>query len=150
MSWIDDDKDELGRQQQSAAELRARESIIAAESGTIYEDLWNEIVERIEEAANKGMSRLLTNGSSYQRKIIVPQKVKPGQEYSNPKEYVLNLSKNQQAVTLTGPDLKLTLPLVLGEDKVVRLRHDGEEKIVKDVARSLLRPLLFPDLYGQK
>src|SRR5579864_3565054 len=117
MTWIDDDRDELQRLHKSAAELKTRESQIAAASGEVYEALWDEIVERISEADDKGIRSLLTNGAAYERKIIIPQEVAG----AYPKEYALKLAKDQQAITFSGPNGKIVLPLELGADKVVRI-----------------------------
>jgi hypothetical protein len=67
MTWIDDDRQELERQHQAAADLRARESQIASHAATIYEGLWKEIFERLREAESKGMGRILTNGAQFEQ-----------------------------------------------------------------------------------
>lgn len=146
MTWIDDDYEELKRQRQAAAELSARESEIAGHADKIYEDLWTELVARIDEARTKRVaeSSLLTNGSSYDRKVIA------GKLNIQPSHYILKLAQNRQSITFTGPDTNIILPLDMGEDEVVRIRHDGECKTIRDVARSLLRPLIFPEMFGQK
>jgi len=150
VSWIDDDKAELERQRHSVAELRAIESKISNQSGTIYENLWKEILNDMTEAENKGLARILTNGSPYARKLIVPQPIKSPQTYSSPHEFELRLTDNQQAITLKGPKTAMAFPLFLGEDQVVRIKYEGEERSVKEVAALILRPMLFPDLYGPK
>jgi len=150
MTWIDDDKAELERQQQAGAELRERERKIADQAATIYDDLWNQLLDDMKEAENKGLPHLLTNGSPYKRTIFVPIKPQPHQRSTNPKEYVLALSKNQQAISITGPDeFSLRFILDLADDNVVRLKHEGEHKNIKEASRLILRPLLFPELFTQ-
>jgi len=150
MTWIDDDIEEQKRLHQSAMQLRTRESEISIKAGTIFENLWDEILARIQEAEEKQLIAILTNGSPYERKLIVPQPIKPHQSGSYPKVYILALTKGQQAISFKGPDSTIILPFDLGDDKVVRIRHEGEPQTIQDIARSLLRPLLFPELYGPK
>lgn len=136
------------RQRRAAAELRARESQIRSYAATIYDELWNEILGKLSEANEKGgPPEILTNGAPYQRKLFVPQIPKKNERGSNPKEYVFALADNQQSITLTGPQTKEILILDLGEDRVVYIKHNGERKNIPEAVRSLLRPLLFPDLY---
>jgi hypothetical protein len=84
---------------------------------------------------------------SFERKLIVPQKLKPGQNMSHPKEYTLALAENRQSIVLNGPEVHEVLILDFGEDSVVYIRHNGERKNIPEAIRSLLRPLIFPDLY---
>jgi hypothetical protein len=147
MTWIDDDYEELKRRQRLAAELHSQESEIAGHASKIYEDLWAELVERINEAKTKRVteSSLLTNGSSYQRKVIV------GTNKSlHPDAYHLDLAESKQSINFKGPDVSVILPLALCEDGVVRIRYDGKCQTVPEAAQYLLRPLIFPEMFGPK
>ena len=150
MTWIDDDQGELRRLHQSAAELESREREIASFASKIYEELWRELASNISEADNKGIRKLLTNGAAYERKIIIPQDLKTAESGEYPKEYILRLSKNRQAITLTGPEISVVLQLGVGEDHIVQIRHNGENAEISEIAKLLLRPLLFPALFPSK
>lgn len=147
MTWIDNDYEELKRQRQSAAELHSQESEIAGHASKIYEDLWAELVERINEAKTKRVtdSSLLTNGRSYQRKIIVGT----GRSL-HPDAYDLTLAENKQSIKFQGPNIMVVLALALCEDGVVRIRYDGKCQTVPEAAQYLLRPLIFPEMFGPK
>lgn len=153
MTWIDDDNEERKRLNQSLADLAIREAKIANEAAAIYEELWAELAGRIKEANEKRITELglLTNGGGYERKIVVPVRAQRAESSRNPDEYVLRLGKKHQSITLTGArGTNQTIALDLGDDEVVRPKLDGELKTIKEVARTLLRPLLFPEMYGQK
>jgi hypothetical protein len=107
MTWIDDDYEELKRQRQSAAELHGQESEIAGHASKIYEDLWAELIERINEAKTKRVteSPLLTNGRSYQRNIIIGTR-----KSLHPDAYDLSPAENKQSIGFKGPDA-MVIPL---------------------------------------
>jgi len=150
MSWIDDDKAELLRLQQSASELEARECEIAAHAASIFTEVWSEIIAKLKEAEANGLGGILTNGSYWERKLIVPRRPIPPATGANPDEYIIRLSDNKQKILVTGPQINVVLPLELGTDGVTRVHHEGELKTAEDVAKLILRPLLFPDLYGPR
>jgi hypothetical protein len=151
VSWIDEDMAELRRQRQSEAELRARHSTISECSCVIFNDLWKELLAGIREAEEKALGRLLTNGSPYERTIIVPVKPQPPQTVREPDVYEIRLTQDQQGITVKGPKTSFLLSLDLSEDdKVVRIRHEGEYKDPKEAAKLILRPMIFPDLFGPK
>jgi hypothetical protein len=149
MTWIDDDRAELERQHHAGVELRARESQISSRAAKIYEELWKEILARITEAESKGLGKILTNGDCYQRTLIVMQKIKPDESYALPDKYMLALAPDQQSIVMSGPNSssREVLVLALGEDNVVYIKHNGEQKNIPEAAKSLLRPILFPELY---
>ena len=62
----------------------------------------------------------------------------------------MRLTPNQQEITVKGPGIEILLTLDLCKDNVVRIRHDGEHKSAKEAAKLILRPLLFPELFGHK
>lgn len=157
MSWIDDDAAELKRLQESAAELAARERQIKDSAEKIYNDLWNEIVERIAEAKGKGnyhAAQLITNGDPYERRIlnhrlIIPQPIKPNQGSSSPKYVVLTLTPDRLKIEITGlRTSKDYLVLDICENGIVRPKHEGECKQIDEVARLILRPILFPEMFS--
>jgi hypothetical protein len=156
MSWMDDDNAESKRQQESAAELAARHATIANSAEKIYNDLWDEIVSRIAEAKSKGRpvtGNLLTNGDPFERRIghriIVPQPIKPPAGSSDPKEVIVRLTKDRLKIEVLGlTDAPLYFPFDLCDDGIVQIKHDGEHVTVQEAARSILRRLLFPELFG--
>lgn len=143
MTWIDDDFEELKRQQEAASQLAAREAEISVHAEQVFNDLWTELVDRIAEAKQKRVtdSSLIVNGTPYSRKIIV------GRLNAPPVHHGLSLSANKQSIVFTRPQGNIVLPFEVGDDGVIRIRHDGEPKLVGDVAKSLLRPILFPTLF---
>lgn len=158
MSWIDDDAAELQRQRESAAELAERNRKIANSAEKIYNDLWDEIVNCIAEGKKKGHPStfdLITNGDPYERRIdhriIAPQSVKPPASTSKPKYVTVRMSKDRLRIEVEG--LRATaihFLLDLCDDGVVRLKYEGEHKTIHEAAKPILRPLLFPELFGEK
>jgi hypothetical protein len=157
MTWIDDDAGELQRQKESAAELAARNSQIANCAEKIFNDLWKEVVARIAEAKSKGnyhAVKLITNGDPFERRIsghciIVPQPVKPSASYSEPKYVTIKLTADHLKIEVTGLH-KTTIYLLLDicDDGVVLPKYEGECKTIQEAARLILRPVLFPELFG--
>jgi hypothetical protein len=144
MTWIDDDYEELKRHRQVASERAVREGQIADEAERVYNDLWKEITERLAEAKEKNVAGtlFLTNGSPFQRSIIACT------QNGARRSYGLTLAADKQSIVLSKSEGKnLVLLLELGEDGVVSIRQDGEAKWIGDVAKSILRPLLFPELF---
>ena len=62
MTWIDDDMAERKRREQSLAQLQAREAEVNIKAGTIFENLWGEILARLDEAEEKDAGQVHTNG----------------------------------------------------------------------------------------
>ena len=151
MTWIDKDRDELNRNKQWQAEQAARNQLIANDGETIYNNLWDEIRARIAEAKAKGLPTLITNGSPFKRKIIVPMTPKPTEDSRRPLEVTVELAPNKLAINITGSyESPIRLTLDRGEDDVTRLKHNGEYQSIGDAAKLILRPLLFPDLFHQE
>ena len=157
MSWIDEDAAEFQRQRESAAELAARNSQIASCAEKIYNELWKEVVARIDEAKSKGnwhAGNLLTNGDPYERRIfnhqiIVPQPVKAGAASSSPKYVVIKLAADHLKIEVTGlPKTPIYFLLDVCEDGVVLPKYEGECKTIQESAKLILRPVLFPELFA--
>lgn len=156
MSWIDDDLDESKRQQQSAAELAARNSGIASRAETIYNNIWEELVAQIKDAKAKGVpsaQHLVTNGDPFDREIVRGslghEIIVPQPAISSRKCVTISLTKDRLKITISGLRTEtLYLLLDLGEDGVVLPKHEGERLTIQGAAKLILRPLLFPDLYG--
>jgi hypothetical protein len=157
MSWIDDDAAEVRRLHEAAAELNERHARIAESSERVYNDLWKELVEKIKEAKNKGIphaANLITNGEPFERKIlehqiIVPQIPKPPAQTSKPKYVTVKLTGDRQKIEVTGTrQSSLFLPLDFGDDGVVLIKHEGEFLQIQEVARMILKPVFFPELFA--
>jgi len=157
MSWIDEDNAELQRLRESAAELSDRNSQIANSGERIYNDLWREVTERITEAKRKGnhyAAALITNGDTYERRIlnhrlVVPQPVKPNASSSDPKYVVIKLTADHLKIEVTGlPNSPVYFILDVCEDGVVLPKYEGECQTIQQVARIILRPVIYPELYG--
>ena len=156
MSWIDDDASELQRQRESAAELAARNSHIAACATAIYNDLWKELTACIAEAKGKGnhhAAKLITNGDPYERRIlnhqiVVPQPIKPGASSSKPRYVVVKLVEDHLKIEVTGlRSAPMYLLLDLCDDGVVLPKYEGEYKTIQEAAKLILRPVIFPELF---
>lgn len=160
MSWIDDDNDELRRQQESVAELSARNQKIAERAEKIYNDLWAEIVNRINEAKSKGVEtarNLTTNGDVFEREIrlgkasghaIIIPRYDPTVPHTMPDRVNINLAKDHLGIVVSGLQSEaLHFRLDLGDDDVVQIKYKGEQKQIQDAAALILRPILYPTLY---
>jgi len=163
MSWIDDDNDELKRQQESAAELSARNHKIADKAEKIYNDLWAEILSRINEAKSKGVEtarHLTTNGDVFEREIrlgrmsghaITIPRYDPSANHPMPDRVNINLTQDHLGIRASGlQGDPLDFRLDLGDDGVVHIKHKGEAKNIQDAAALILRPILYPTLYTAK
>lgn len=150
MNWIDEDRDELKRNKQWAAEQAARDQVIANDAELVYNNLWDEIRERIAEAKNKGLPELVTNGYPFKRKIIVPMIPRLTETCRHPMEVTVELAVNKLAINVSGGDEQpIRLVLDRGDDNVIGLKHNGEYQSIGDAAKLILRPLLFPELFRQ-
>jgi len=147
MNWIDDDRQELRRLELSETELAKRNEEIGRYAETVYNDLWAELLARIAEAATAGLPKIITNGSPFSRKLIIPVEPKPDESSAPPAEVELQLSQDKTAILVRGA-LNLHFNLDLGPDNVAFLRQGGDRKSIQDAAQLILRPLLFPKLFG--
>ena len=64
-------------------------------------------------------------------------------------EVVVQLAGTKLAIQVTGGYEPITFSLDRGSDDVTCLKHNGEYQTIGDAAKSILRPLLFPELFHQ-
>jgi hypothetical protein len=148
MTWIDEDREELNKNRKLAAELAARNQLIANDAETVYNNLWDEIRARIAEAKQKGLPQLITNGLPFRRVIIVPMMPRPTETSRNPMEVIVELAANKLSIIVSGgSEPAIRLALDRGDDNVTCLKHNGEYQSIGDAAKLILRPLLFPELF---
>jgi hypothetical protein len=150
MTWIDDDSGELNRRKHWLSQEESRNWSIVAEAEKIYNDLWSEITDRIAEAKQKNIVTLLTNGSTFHRKIIAPTTLKGSEPWTAPKEVLIDLSKDKLSIIVSGLEGFSFLPFFQREDNVILLNRAGEYITVAELAKLILRPLLFPELFGPR
>ena len=129
MTWIDD-RIEQGR------ETSRRNGLIAAEAERTYDVLWQEIGRFVEEAQLKQI-KVLTNGSVYERIVVIPA--------SPRKELRVVLKKYKQLIAVNG-DIESPFDLVfdIRPDNIVCLKKDGIEVNPEAAAQLILDPFLFP------
>ena len=138
MNWIDD------RLKQRDDAYR-RTVLIEQSAPTIFKNLWDAITPWVEEAKKKNMP-VLTNGTPYERIVILPTPLRFGESRSDTKRLILSLAQDKSAIIVQGigrEDMRLTLDVC--DDGVVCIKQDGEEVAINDVAQSLLDQFLFPE-----
>jgi hypothetical protein len=158
MNWIDDDLAERIRREYLEAQQAEINHTIAAHTEEIYNQLWNEVVERIAEVKAKPsqLPQLFTNGGPFLRKIIRPVNPKRHEQSRKPIEVELKIAPDKLSITakssesLPGSEYPILFSLAQGEDDVIRMKHKGEHYSVHEAAKLILRPLLFPELFVQR
>jgi hypothetical protein len=137
MTWIDTRMADLEA-------WRKRNSTIRAHAADIYEALWKEIVEHLDEAKQKGFP-LSTNGASRKRVVSLEKDNKPGQHW----ELDVILVDPKDRIRAKGDRVDLFLDLDICPDGVVCLKLDGKQISLEEAAIRILDPFLFPQLNGR-
>ncbi len=142
MNWIDD------RLKQRESVFR-RSALIEQAAGTILNNLWDAITPWVDEAKKRNMP-VFTNGTPYERVVILSTPVLPGQSRSDPKRLTLSLAKDRSGIVVDGigwEAVKLTFDV--SDDGVVCIKQNGEEVSVSDLAISLLDQFFFPEFVSK-
>ena len=138
MSWLDDRKAET-------VELERRKSLILAEAEGIYESLWKQINEFINEAKGKGFS-VDTNGSPLKRVVSLLVNPQTDQRWSQAETLHVELAQDRRSITATGRGGHLHMDIDIRDDNVVFLKIDGKAVAMRDAAIKILDRFLFPQL----
>jgi hypothetical protein len=139
MTWID-------RRMADLESWKKRNATIRDHALEVYEGLWDEIVEHVNEAKEKGF-RVSTNGAPRKRVISLEKQNKSGQHF----ELQVMLIDTKDRIRVTGEHLyriELSLDLDICPDGVVCLKLAGKRISIEDAAISILDPFLFPQLQG--
>lgn len=140
MSWIDD------RLKQRDDTYR-RTVLIERAAPVVFDNLWDAIVPWVEEAKKRNMP-VFTNGTPYERIVILSTPIRLGQTQSDPKHLTLSIAKDRSAIVVTGIGSEpTTLILDMCDDGVVCIKHKGEEVPIADIAISLLDQFFFPECF---
>jgi hypothetical protein len=137
MSWLDD------RLAEETA-LRSRHAAITAEATKVYDALWEQIMEFIEEGRKKSIN-LLTNASPYERIVRSPVMPLSRESGHAAKELRLKLAKEKTSIVVSGA-VRLQFDLDVGADGVVCLKIGSEPVSIERAAVKVLDPFIFPDL----
>jgi hypothetical protein len=138
MSWIDDRLADRNA-------LRARETLIKEHAISIYEALWNKLVEHIEDAKTKSFD-LFTNGALQNRKVILWKKELSG-EYAKTSEELTFRLDGKVIFARSANGLDLSFYLDVCPDGVVCLKTTGDKQIsIEEASIAILDLFLFPDL----
>jgi hypothetical protein len=144
MSWIDDRISDQKMLEEHQSEVAERKRAIAAEAETIYGDLWDELKEVLKEFESKNLPAYL-NGSPLQRLIRRPGKIKPGTSSHPGHEILVALSKDRQAISISG-EVTIHLQLDVCDDGVVCMKLSGESISLRNAANKILDRFYFPEL----
>jgi hypothetical protein len=136
--WLED------RIAESAA-LQARSKYITDSAMEVYEFLWREIMQVIEDA-RKHKFPLFTDVSFDDRVISLSVDPGPPATHRNRDELHVRLAADKHSITAVGPRVNIVLNLDICEDGIVCLKSKGEHIAVKDAAIKILDCFLFPDL----
>ena len=140
MTWIDSEIARLKRQ-------RERHAMIRSEATKVYDALWDELVARITEARNTSyLPGFDTNGSLYDRRIVIPVFPPPGRHSADPKYIEVTLTEDREGITAIGAGLNLLFALDLCPGDIVCIKYNGQKTNIEEAARLVLHPLFFPDL----
>src|ERR1700680_3831543 len=137
MNWVNDRLEQRRKAEQKRIAIGSYVEVI-------YNDLWNEILARIDDAKAAGFT-LFTNGSPFER--IVRLSVMTG---GNPKELKITLDRQKQRISVSGLPSHVIefLPMDLREDGVVCLKHKDQEILNPDAAKLVPDPFFFPEFAG--
>lgn len=134
MSWVDDRSDEESK----AKEDRAK---IALYGEKLYEELWKEITNRVEDARNHNLP-YSTNGSAYERTI---SRNTPGNRpFKELGRMTVSLDREEWKILVESDERSLSIDMALCKDEVVCLKHEGRALSVPEAARLVLEPFIFP------
>jgi hypothetical protein len=137
MSWLDDRiKEDREREE--------RLKLITDEASNMFDSLWKEIFEVIQEAKKKGFP-IFTNGSEVQRVVNLSVNPGPNESSRSPKKITLKLAEDKLSISVSGA-ISLKFLLDVCPDMVVCLKHDGNHISVQNAARMILDRFLFPHL----
>jgi hypothetical protein len=114
----------------------------------MYEHLWAQLREFIDEEGCKKSFGLSTNGSQYERTVA---RAAPSGRHNNEEDPVaLNVrlvrSPDHPLIKANGPGVDLEFDLGVGADGVMRLELAGTTVSLEEAAIKILDPFLFPDL----
>lgn len=141
--WIDDDL-------KAVNEFRRRESLRERCAEPIYNDLWIEVRQRIEEikkaAGQESRFKTLTmDGNSYDRIVAMALPACSGS--GGCKELHIKFVKNRPAIEASGTGVSVNLDYEVGDDDAVLLSHNRKSVTTEQAAQIVLQPFLFPELY---
>ncbi len=134
MSWIED-------RLRKRADLVERVGLIRQHAIPIYDALWRQIVQFIEEAKEKGFD-LHTNGALQKR--IVRLALAP----KGSVEFTLSLDESKRHISASGDRVDLTFELDVFPNDIVSLKLFSRENSIEEAAISILDPFLFPESQG--
>lgn len=126
------------------AQLESAHSLILQRAESVYGALWQEMNRWITEAQQRGID-VQTNGSPYEKSIMLPVRSNPPQALAGSRTLTLTLKKDEHAIMIDGLKNPLGLRLEVFADNTVGLERDGIEISIHDAAILILDPFLFPE-----
>lgn len=138
MSWIGD---RLEEQKQ----VRQRADLIAPSLGTLFHELWEEIKVSVNDAKARGIE-VSTNGTTWERKVILSRAPLPGQSSREPDTLTIRVLKEKFVIAISGPQVNIEFQVDVCEDGVICLKQGKEQVSIPDATVRILDPFLFPDL----
>ena len=141
MSWIDERVEQRRR-------LTERNKAVAEGAEVLFNGLWEEISAQTKEAQEK-LVPCGINGSGHERIVWAPN-VSSLAQPTNRRELKINLRKEREQISVSGTEFSMNLSIVVGEDGVVCLKHNGKPVLIQEAARLILDQFLFPELQPKK
>lgn len=133
MSWIDD---RLEQQKQE----REHRRIIALNAEVIYNQLWAEIANFIEEAQAKGMD-VIGNGTPLERTVTYDPPRSGGSRV-----LTVSFDRAAQFIAVRGLNSDFELRFDVCSHNRVCLKRGDSEILLRDAAQQILEPFIFPEL----
>lgn len=137
MTWID-------RRIVDLESWRKRNATIRDHALEIYDALWKEIVEHVNEAQGKGFP-VSTNGAPRKRVISLEKQNKSGRPF----ELQVILVDAKDRIRAAGDRVDFFIDLDVCPDGVVCLKLGGKPISIEEAAISILDPFLFPQLQSE-
>ena len=134
MTWLQSRMDDLEA-------WRQRNATIREHAITIYDALWQAIVEHLKEAKEKGFP--VSMNGALQKRIVKLAKQNNSSEHF---EFELALVDSKTRIRAQGDRLNFMLDLDVCPDGVVCLKVAGKVISVEEGAVGILDPFLFPQL----
>ena len=128
--------------------LMSRNSEVMRGAEGIFNELWDEIVGFAREADAKGMP-VKTNGSSFER-IVLASEFPYFSNLSRQRNLTITLDRVNEKISASWLDEAIDLLIDVCDDGVICLKHEGKKILLKDAAKLILDPFLFPDLQPKK
>ena len=110
----------------------------------MYDDLWKEISDRIDDAKKRG-EPVETNGSPYERTVVMGAGNIYQARPEDSRQLTITLARTEgKIIALDSDENSLEIELGVSDGDIVRPKHQGRTLTIPEAAKLILEPFLFP------